>query len=119
SSSSFSLTRLPPRSTLFPYTTLFRSQSLQSQKDFAYLKASPKDDSWWSRFWMWLRQLLGRMANEGEGMGFWEIILTRVLPGALALAALVLVILKLLGMHPDAVLRKKRSEERRVGNERG
>src|SRR5690606_40397041 len=84
SSSSFSLTRLPPRSTLFPYTTLFRSQSLQSQKDFAYLKASPKDDSWWSRFWMWLRQLLGRMANEGEGMGFWEIILTRVLPGALA-----------------------------------
>lgn len=82
-------------------------QSLQSQKDFAYLKASPKDDSWWSRFWMWLRQLLGRMANEGEGMGFWEIILTRVLPGALALAALVLVILKLLGMNPDAVLRKK------------
>src|SRR3712207_8476157 len=37
------MTRRPPRSTLFPYTTLFRSLIVENARDYAILVADPED----------------------------------------------------------------------------
>src|SRR5947209_19947380 len=44
----FLMIRRPPRSTLFPYTTLFRSRSSTGSHGLARCRGVPRDaDSWW------------------------------------------------------------------------
>src|SRR2546430_5761659 len=38
--------RRPPRSTLFPYTTLFRSPSFDTEQGFATLRLGPERRAW-------------------------------------------------------------------------
>src|SRR5260370_40035678 len=57
--------RRPPRSTLFPYTTLFRSGNVQAQSDLAALyhlggQGVPPDDAAAVRWWK-------KAAEQGDG----------------------------------------------------
>src|SRR3712207_7121852 len=42
----FLMIRRPPRSTLFPYTTLFRSAALEGTGDLRILRAAAATDGW-------------------------------------------------------------------------
>src|SRR3712207_9467419 len=42
----FLMIRRPPRSTLFPYTTLFRSAALEGTGDLRILRAAAATDDW-------------------------------------------------------------------------
>lgn len=90
--------RIPSRETL---------ESLKADKDFSYLYAAADDDSWWANFWIWLGQQLTQVFQNGEGLGFWSFFITRIIPWTIALLAIVLVTMKLLGIDPDSFLRKK------------
>src|SRR5436189_3559933 len=58
----FLLTRRPPRSTLFPYTTLFRSgDEIVHRHDLSSLrKFASTGEPWNPDPWMWLFQNVGR-----------------------------------------------------------
>lgn len=82
-------------------------ESLKADRDFSYLYAPARDDSWWSHFWIWLGQQLSQVLSEGEGLDFWGFFLTRIIPWTIVLTAIVLVTMKLLGVDADSFLRKK------------
>src|SRR2546425_8014418 len=83
--------RRPPRSTLFPYTTLFRSQAL-SRRRCLPPDARGAEVSLWLTAWALKRR--GRVAGRGEwvkemplscGLPGWHPILWRFYAGFLAL----------------------------------
>src|SRR3989454_12109285 len=56
--------RRPPRSTLFPYTTLFRSQALVGQGE------APAWFTFWVAVWLWFTVLFANFAEAmAEGRG--------------------------------------------------
>src|SRR5262245_62375665 len=57
----FSMTRRPPRSTLFPYTTLFRSMALAGEQGVTWSESDPQGGSWA------LAYLMSRSAPIGGG----------------------------------------------------
>src|SRR5690606_19294747 len=84
-----------------------RLRELKADKAFSYLEGPSVVNSWWERFWIWVGQQFGRALNDGEGFSFWNLLLTRIIPWMVALAAIILVVTKVLGISPDALLRKK------------
>src|SRR3546814_284211 len=81
--------------------------SLKKDRDFSYLRTVARDDSWWIRFWEWLGSLFTRAASDSSGFDLWGILFTRILPWTVALAAIVLVVMKLMGVDIDSLIRKK------------
>src|SRR2546429_9024887 len=60
----FLMIRRPPRSTLFPYTTLFRSQAMRMITKSIYVYVAVREVAKWHLMFVTRGNLAGRQANQ-------------------------------------------------------